>query len=143
MIVAAGSALTVGLVGCKGKGTTTPEPEVTSNPPEPVVIANPPEPEPPEPETVTLDRDPSKPQWADVGSGHPEGATNPPIPELIVTPDGRCYKQWVSGMVFRPGQNGDRVLDCGEDDDCGTPIQCPDKAERVLAEHSAGGSQPK
>jgi hypothetical protein len=138
IILAAGTAMTVGLASCKSKSTPAPDPQLetepTTNPPAPVI----PEVTEPEPSSdeVTPDRDPEKPTWEDVKSGHPAGATNPPIPELIVTPDGHCFKKWTSPMVFRPGKNGNQVLECGPEADCGTPIQCPDKAAAILADHA-------
>ena len=140
IILAAGAALTVS--ACKPKAAATPEePE-----PEPIRTANPPAPTIPEadaevdegePEGVELDRDPAKPMWDDVPSGHPKGATNPPIPELIVTPEGQCFKRWVSPMAMNPGGIGPKVLPCDPADHCGTPIQCPDKAAQVLADHAS------
>jgi len=74
------------------------------------------------------------PTWDEVKSGHPEGATNPPIPELIVTPDGECYKDWRAGMLPpAPGEPvGDRVQECAEGVDCGTRIQCPQERSAEL-----------
>jgi hypothetical protein len=42
------------------------------------------------------------PQWAEVSSRHPEGATNPPSPVLEVHPDGRCFKSWEGGLGGLP-----------------------------------------
>lgn len=71
------------------------------------------------------------PAWDDVPSGHPEGATNPPMPELVVTPEGDCFKRWVSPMKRPTGPRGNRVEACVED--CGTAIVCPPEAEALLA----------
>jgi hypothetical protein len=71
------------------------------------------------------------PAWDDVASGHPAGATNPPIPELIVTPDGRCFKAWVSPMMPRD-ERGDRVDAVCAGEDCGTEIVCLDRAAALL-----------
>jgi len=114
------------------------EPEPIPEVPE--VHENPPPPEPIEPiEPVDIPRNPPTPlpAWDDVKSGHPEGATNPPRPVLIVTPEGACFKQWVSPMMRpTPGQPfGDRVEDCTAD--CGTAVQCPPKAAELLAAHEA------
>ena len=101
-------------------------------PPEPP-IGNPPAPEPePTPDVVPAS---TLPTWDDVASGHPEGATNPPIPHLVVKPDGSCFKQWVSPMLRLPsGKMGDYVdTECGGED-CGTAIQCPERAATVLEE---------
>lgn len=79
------------------------------------------------------------PKWDDVPSGHPEGATNPPSPYLIVSPNGDCYKKWEGGMI--PG-GPDRVeTDCS-DGKCGTQIQCPDgEAEKLLEAWKADGGK--
>jgi len=86
----------------------------------------------PAPETA----DGELPTWDEVKSGHPEGATNPPIPELIVTPDGDCYKDWRPGMLLPPPGEpvGDRIQECGEGVDCGTRIQCPEERMQALME---------
>jgi hypothetical protein len=93
---------------------------------------------PPMPEPVPMP-DPSLPTWDQVASGHPPGATNPPIPHLVVKPDGTCYKLWTSPMMRpEPGKIGDYVDPNCAGDDCGTPIQCPDRAAEVLAAWKAG-----
>ncbi|MBX2801049.1 MAG: hypothetical protein KTR31_25440 [Myxococcales bacterium] len=90
------------------------------------------------PEVEPLPVDPSLPTWEEVGSKHPPGATNPPRPALTVTPDGRCYKRWVSPMIG-PKAAADKVMACeGEAEaDCGTAVQCPERAAQVLAAHQA------
>ncbi len=90
---------------------------------------NPPPPIEPQPEPQHL------PTWDDVPSGHPEGATNPPIPVLVVTPDGECYKRWQSPFMGRQGVSFDpHVEDCkGTDIGCGTRIQCTAEAEALKA----------
>jgi hypothetical protein len=76
------------------------------------------------------------PAWDDVPSPVPPGATNPPRPVLVVTPDGaHCYKQWVSPMMRNPAMGQDRVEACTED--CGTEIACDDRAKALL------GSKPE
>ncbi len=126
-VLAAGSALT--LSACKGKV------EPTTNPPPPIIepAGNPPPPilepteNPPAPEQATL------PAWDDVSSSHPEGATNPPIPFLYVTPEGDCYKDFVS--PFRAGGPdgiGDRVREDCATEPCGTQVACPDRAQPLL-----------
>lgn len=116
------------LAGCGAK-----DPQPTANPPPPEPV------EAPEPviEPPRNPPAPSLPTWDEVKSGHPEGATNPPRPELIVTPAGVCHKKWVSGMLApQPGQPfGDRVEDCTEN--CGTEIQCPPKANELLKAYEA------
>jgi hypothetical protein len=69
------------------------------------------------------------PTWESVGSGHPEGATNPPSPVLVVTrePLG-CYKAWEGGM--RPPapevmRTGGRVVDTPASVGRATQVQCP------------------
>ena len=142
-IVLAGTALTMGLAGCPKDSESTSQPAVGK---EPVVppIADPPTPAPaaevagaPE---ATLDL----PTWNEVVSGHPQGATNPPTPELIVTPDGDCYKRWVGRMRRPDGVYGDRVEACPDPDVCGTQIQCPPEAGPMLEAWKAeqGGDAP-
>ncbi len=131
------------LAGCIGAQTTQNPPEPMPEPPpgnppapipapEPVpeVIGNPPAP------TPTLNTA-GLPTWDQVPSSHPKGATNPPIPELIVTPDGQCYKKWASPMMPASFPHGDRVQVCAPDE-CGTRIQCPEKAEDLLERYRSG-----
>jgi len=121
--LATGAALSLGACG----GSASP-PEITHNPPPPPVQdppRNPPSPKPPT-QPVAL------PTWDQVPSGHPEGATNPPSPKLIVTPDGDCYKFWQPAM---DSQMVVPVRAC--DDDCGTPIQCPPQAAKLLEDYKA------
>jgi hypothetical protein len=82
------------------------------------------------------------PTWDEVESGHPPGATNPPLPMLALSADGEhCYKEWLSPM--RPTDQlveaikiGGRVLAEGEQS-TGTEVQCPDNAEAVRARAAA------
>jgi hypothetical protein len=127
VVVAAGAALTVGLAGCSGPKE---EPEA---PP----IGNPPAPDP-QPVVPTANPPAPLPTWDEVPSGHPEGATNPPYPVLVVTPDkAHCYKQWASPMQPKGAMTTDRVDACAPAADgsqpCGTEIQCPPEADEVLA----------
>ena len=138
--VAAGTALTVALAGCGAKEMPENPPDApTANPPapelapEPEPLGNPPPPEPDADLGAVI-----PPSWDDVKSGHPEGATNPPIPVLIVTPDRDCYKGWRSPMVPPTPQNQDRVQACPTPEDCGTQVQCPPKADELLAAWKAG-----
>ena len=108
------------------------------NPPAPEpIIGNPPAPDP-EPTPVS-----TLPTWDQVPSGHPEGATNPPIPHLVVKPDGSCFKLWTSPMMrHEPGKIGNYVdPDCAGDE-CGVAIQCPDGAAELLAAWKAGEAPP-
>ena len=121
------------LAGCGGTRQDTPVrdavEEITSNPPVPVQVPDP----APAPAPVP---DPSLPAWDDVPSGHPEGATNPPSPVLLVTPSGECHKAWVSPFM-PPALRQDRVLECPNPDeavgDCGPRVQCPERAAELLA----------
>lgn len=72
------------------------------------------------------------PTWESVRSSHPEGATNPPRPVLIVDPDGRCFKDWESGMIRPEPHTDDRVMACPDPGMCGTQTQCPPEAEGLL-----------
>lgn len=144
VMVAGGAALTVGLIGCgvkESEASLTPTdadiPTVSNPPvPEPMPTANPPAPDfdpsnhPPPPE--------EKPAWDDVKSGHPEGATNPPIPVLVVTPAGDCFKGWRSPMVPPSADNQDRVQECPDGHECGVAVECPPKAAELLATWNAG-----
>ncbi len=116
--VASGAALTVALGGCPNhkNGAAVNPPEIGGGT---------------EQQEGPTDRaeDTNLPVWDDVPSRHPVGATNPPIPELLVTPDGRCFKNWHSPMV--PGPRGDRVVDSCDDDRCGTEISCPERATDI------------
>jgi hypothetical protein len=118
-ILAAGALLSLGAASCHKDVVTS-----NSPPPDPVPTTNP----PPTP--------PALPAWEDVASGHPEGATNPPMPVLEVTEDGqRCFKAWQSPMVPDPdlrALNG-RVL-ATADAAKGVEIQCPpEERDRLLA----------
>lgn len=112
--------------------TPPPKPEggQIGNPP-PEIIGNPP------PPSIVTPRDlaarkaiatPKKgvPTYAEVKSPHPEGATNPPSPVLLVTPDGDCYKTWEGGMI-PPGPDRVQIV---EPNDWTTQVQCP--SERAL-----------
>lgn len=126
-VLVAGSALT--LTACKNKV------EPTTNPPAPIEqpTGNPPAPQMIEPEMTENPPAPPLPSWDDVASGHPEGATNPPIPYLYVTPEGECFKEWVS--PFRAGGPdgiSDRVRDDCRTEDCGAPVECPERAQALL-----------
>lgn len=135
-VITVGLALVVGCTGAakttEGASNLTPpaEQETSAAPSEDAAV--------PELEADAPQEDPAPapggdlPTWDDVPSNHPPGATNPPRPALTVTPDGRCYKRWVSPMVAaRAG--GDKVADCRED--CGTEIQCPERAAEMLKAH--------
>jgi hypothetical protein len=131
VVVAAGAALTVGLAGCSGPKEETPGDPLDMPP------GNPPAPDP-QPVVPTANPPAPLPTWDEVPSGHPEGATNPPRPVLIVTPDkAHCYKDWVSGMMAPRPDTSDRVDACPPAADgsqpCGTEIQCPPRADEILA----------
>ena len=102
----------------------------------PIMTSNPPAPDVPVPSSAL-------PTWDDVESGHPKGATNPPLPLLVVSADGaHCWKEWVSPMrppaeVLEAVQSGGRVLADGETSS-GTEIQCPDEATGLLGGGGAG-----
>ena len=79
---------------------------------------------------------PELPTWDDLGNGLPAGvqSTNPPSPELIVHPDGTCYKHLERRMTAPAAGEvrGDRVqVDCPPDG-CGTQIACPVQATSML-----------
>ncbi len=123
-----------GSSGPPGLPGNPPEPEPTLRPVEPGPVQEPlPIPEvggsknPPAPEPVL-------PQWGDVGSPHPPGATNPPYPVLLVASESRaCFKAWVGGMIppsARAREAGGLVVetetDVSENHRSATRIQCPE-----------------
>lgn len=113
------AVLIVGLTlsGCGAGPAATPPEEPTHNPPAPTL-----------------------PRWEDVPSGHPEGATNPPSPSLIMDAQGRCYKLWEGGMMRT---DGDRVITTCDAGQCGTEISCPpDAAERVKPKTAPDAEPP-
>ena len=139
-VLAAGAALS--LAGCDPVRE-----EPTRNPPAPEVEPPPLQPVP----DVPLIGNPPAPQsglpsWDAVGSNHPEGATNPPSPVLVVTKDGaHCYKQWRGGMLPpEPDveEFGGKVID-NADPAAGTEIVCPPQAAAVLEAYRNRGSGPK
>jgi hypothetical protein len=86
-------------------------------------------PPPPEPE-------PSLPTWDEVASGHPEGATNPPRPVLVVSQNPEaCFKRWEGSM--RPPSREVMVID-GEvvatpaDAANATQVVCPEGQPAAL-----------
>lgn len=153
LTLAAGAALTIATSACTGP--KQPETGMTENPPPPKVeeppTANPPAPDPepiadprpptgnppaPSPESLVTQRImtklPDRPEFEDVKSPHPEGATNPPSPVLIVTPAGDCFKRWEGGML---PSDGDRV-EAATADAMTTAVNCPvDRAKALLKAH--------
>lgn len=129
-VLAAGALLSLSSVACR-------KDMVTANPPPPEdpqpLPGNPPIPEVAQPPSAL-------PTWDAVASGHPVGATNPPIPVLEVTADGaHCFKAWQSPMA--PDRSvfdlGGRVLNSAEEAR-GTEVQCPeDKKAELLAAWTA------
>jgi hypothetical protein len=109
------------------------EPPAVPDAAPPQVYSNPPGPEP-------------LPTWESVRSGHPDGATNPPSPVLVVTQDGlTCYKAWRSGM--RPPdmmeeQYGGWVIEA-PDPNMGTEVICPPQAAEVIAAYRAAQHEAK
>lgn len=110
----------------------TPEPP-THNPPapDPAPVEVLPPANPPAPDTVPL------PTWDAVRSGHPEGATNPPSPVLVVARStGACYKDWRGGMMRPPPDilaAGGRVVPTPAEA-TGTQVVCPEgEPARLIA----------
>jgi len=98
----------------------------------PVPTANPPPPD--------RSEDGPLPTWDQVESGHPEGATNPPRPVLVVMEAGpRCWKEWVGGMLPPTEevlQLGGRVItDAAETK--GTEIACPRRQAQSILDKAA------
>lgn len=105
--------------------------EVNAPPPNEIgpTMNPPPPPENPPPLPIGNPPAPSLPTWDSVLSGHPEGATNPPSPMLIVSrsPEA-CFKAWTGGMVPPPPDVmavGGRVVDTPAMAS-GTQVQCPE-----------------
>ena len=126
--VAAGAALTVGMAACTGKSGTT---ETTATPDgegEPMPTANPP---PPDIEIHTNPpAQPVLPTWDEVASGHPEGATNPPMPRLRLNAEGQCFKEWVDPRMGPPGPV---KVEEGLDTTGMTEIACTDEGSDAYA----------
>ena len=130
-----GVALT--LNGCHKEPPAAP---LSSAPPQITPVTNnPPQPEPetngkplPEPVPPTYNPPPpTLPRWDDVPSGHPEGATNPPRPILVVAADtGACFKVWHGGMIPPPADvraaKGRVVATAAEAGERATQVQCPE-----------------
>ncbi len=133
--------LGMGLAGCGNK----------SAPDAPIGPGNPPAPEPSEQAAVIPEVEephgnppppPSSgfPEWDAVASGHPPGATNPPMAVLVMTPERACYKTWASPMSPRGMLRGDRVEDPLVTTD-GTRVECPEpRAAQVFDAWKAAGS---
>src|SRR5690606_19222818 len=115
-VLAAGVSLSLSACSTRGPEPVDPDALIHQNPPDPAVdtangpgprtAATPPPPtanpppqvpitDPPLPPMNPPRQPPPLPSWEEVSSGHPAGATNPPMPVLIVTPDRRCFKDWV------------------------------------------------
>lgn len=112
----------------------------TSNPPEPETTGNP----PPEPVPPTSNPPPpTLPHWDDVPSGHPEGATNPPRPILVVAADtGACFKVWHGGMIPPPADvraaHGRVVATAADAGERATQVQCPEgQPDTLLKDYAA------
>ena len=139
-VVAAGAALSLSACDRQRQPTGTEPLPPPDNPPaqpgevQPVPTTAPPEPihgNPPAPQPEQ-----TLPTWESVRSSHPDGATNPPSPLLIVTEDGlTCYKDWRSGMQ-PPDPQEDRYggwVISAPDPNMGTQVICPPDAAEVLA----------
>ncbi|MFO0658878.1 MAG: hypothetical protein U0165_03445 [Polyangiaceae bacterium] len=132
LVTISAAALVSGAASCSDGSSN-----MTHNPPPPEVHRNPPmTPDPVPSGAASTASSSGLPKWEDIPSPHPVGATNPPSPFLIVTPEGACYKVWEGGMI--PG-GPDRVENCGQS--CkGTHIECTSKATTLLAAYRAAAS---
>lgn len=144
-VLAAGAALTLGGLGCAKDEPPTGNPP----PPPPATAGSAPATRPDEATAGPPGGDGNAgdaagamdtlPAWESVTSSHPQGATNPPMPVLAVTEDGRCFKEWRPGML-PPDPTvmavGGRVI-TGPDQTRGTETRCPPHAAEVLAAHAA------
>lgn len=133
------------LHGCHKESATSPVPPPSANPPPPPIdppappTTNPPAPDGAEPAPTAG----GLPRWDDVASGHPEGATNPPYPILVVTADTHaCYKVWRGGMIPPPEDvrlaHGRVVATAADIAERGTAVQCPTgEPDALLAAYAA------
>lgn len=88
---------------------------------DPTVTQNPP---PPDPVPTTTQTSSGLPSWDSVPSGHPEGATNPPIPVLEVK-DGACFKAWYDPRAMPIEARGTGARKLGPDEtSSGTQVEC-------------------
>lgn len=136
------AGVALGASGCSGKDIVTenpppppPEPELSENPPPPDIPEAPGPPGSPEVGPTDGGEQAALPEWDAVASGHPEGATNPPMPVLYVSEDGsRCWKGWSDprAMDREVMLNGGKVISDPADADGATEVACPDKASAVL-----------
>lgn len=88
--------------------------------------------------TIPRNPPPPLPTWDEVISPHPEGATNPPSPVLIVRREDRsCHKGWWGGMVPPPPavlQARGRVAETAAEVGFATRVVCPPgEPDRLLA----------
>ena len=132
-VVAAGAALSLTACDRQRQPTgTEPLPPPDNSPAQPGEL----DAAPPPPPMVNPPPPQALPTWESVRSSHPEGATNPPSPLLIVTEDGTtCYKDWRSGMQ-PPDPQEDRYggwVIAAPDPNMGTQVICPPDAAQVLA----------
>ncbi|MCK6520330.1 hypothetical protein L6R49_02710 [Myxococcota bacterium] len=133
-VVAAGAALS--LNACDRQRTPSGGEPLPGNPPAQNGAEATPTGDAPEVRFTNPPEQTGPPTWNEVRSSHPEGATNPPSPLLIVTADGAtCYKAW------RPArqppdpvesQYGGWVIPA-PDPNAGVEVVCPPDAARVLA----------
>ena len=73
-------------------------------------------------------------------SGHPEGATNPPRPVLVVLEDqSRCWKEWKGGMMPPTEEimqiGGKVITDPSQTN--GTEIQCDRRRVQNIMDRKA------
>ena len=117
--------------------------EPLSPPDPPIIIVNP----PPAGLPVSMNPPPRLQTWDEVESGHPAGATNPPMPVLVTFADGRaCFKEWVSPMIPHPElrELGGRVIAGAEDLSSEahlTAIVCPEERQQALLERWRASQQ--
>ena len=92
---------------------------------------------PPQPERIINPPPVEIPTWDEVTSGHPEGATNPPTPLLVINENGTsCYKIWLGQALSEDDlaaiRAGGRILAAGETPEDGTFIECPQEMVDAL-----------
>lgn len=121
-------------------------PPISQNPPAPVDA--PPIAELPADPVAAPPTDANLPTWESIRSGHPEGATNPPYPLLVVSKSPPlCFKGWLPGMI-KPDDEvmeiSGRVVATPASVGSAVPVQCPEgQPDKLLAARAAWDASRK
>ncbi len=107
------------------------------------------------PDTSSRSAPKALPKWSEIGSGHPEGASNPPSALLHLSREGaRCGKAWYRAkrassndnfkLVTVDGTFWSRYIDVAGR--VGIPVECPkgtaDALKKVQAAAAASAKNP-